>query len=144
MRFQHTATEGIFVQIKCSKKTQTGKTVTAPWWPVNLKDLRVLLSHSGKYCKEYFLSTHDTPKKKFSAQVTYFCLTTRLLHTLMNHQIQHCIVLLTIAYWLHYKSPSFFIFKVFSSQCQILIDFFLLNNIDGAFLRFSIRFNEKL
>lgn len=64
MRFQHTATEGIFVQIKCSKKTQTGKTVTAPWWPVNLKDLRVLLSNSGKYCKEYFLSTHDTPKSK--------------------------------------------------------------------------------
>lgn len=144
MRFQHTATEGIFVQFKCSKKTQTGKTVTAPWWPVNLKDLRVLLSNSGKYCKEYFFKYPWYSKKKI-----YWCrlrifVTTRLLHTLMNHQIQHCIVLLTIAYWLHYKSPSFFIFKVFSSQCQILIDFFLLNNIDGAFLRFSIRFNEKL
>lgn len=127
MRFQHTATEGIFVQIKCSKKTQTGKTVTAPWWPVNLKDLRVLLSNSGKYCKEFFFKVPMILQKvKFTVlmQVTYFCLTTRLLHTLMNHQIQHCIVLLTIAYWLHYKSPSFFIFKVFSSQCQILIDFF--------------------
>lgn len=66
MRFQHTATEGIFVQIKCSKKTQTGKTVTAPWWPVNLKDLECFCQIQGSTVKNIFLSTHDTLKKKIT------------------------------------------------------------------------------